>query len=68
MVWVWTSLLTRGVVFQWAGTIKTGRRFGIVQDGSSTYTPTPTYTNLFMDQAIELDEPCFRRYENEIMS
>ncbi len=26
MVWVGTSLLTRGVVFQWASTIKTGRR------------------------------------------
>ncbi len=39
MVWVGTSLLTRGVVFQWASTIKTGRR-SLVQDGSSTYTPT----------------------------
>ncbi len=26
MVWVGTSLLTRGVVFQWASTIKTGGR------------------------------------------
>ncbi len=26
MVWVGTSLLTRGVVFQWASTINTGRR------------------------------------------
>ncbi len=26
MVWVGTSLLTRGVVFRWASTIKTGRR------------------------------------------
>ncbi len=28
------------VVFQWASTIKTGRRSGLVQDRSSTYTPT----------------------------
>ncbi len=26
MVWAGTSLLTRGVVFQWASTIKIGRR------------------------------------------
>ncbi len=26
IVWVGTSLLTRGVVFQWASTIKAGRR------------------------------------------
>ncbi len=26
MVWVGTSLLTRGVVFQWASTLKTGGR------------------------------------------
>ena len=32
MVWVGTSLLTSGVVLQWAGTIKT------------TYAPAPTYT------------------------
>ncbi len=42
--------------------------FGLVQGGSSTYTLTPTYTNLFINQAIELDEPCSRRYETEIMS
>ncbi len=39
MVWVGTSLLTRGVVFQWAST-KDWSQVGLVQDGSSTYTPT----------------------------
>ncbi len=67
MVWVGTSLLTRGVVFQWASSIKTDRRSDL-QGGSSTYRQTPTYTTLFIDQAIKLDEPCSRRYETEIMS
>ncbi len=41
---------------------------GLAPGGSSTYTPTPTYTTLFLDQTIELYEPCSRRYETEIMS
>ena len=41
---------------------------GLAQDGSITYTPTPTYTNLFIDQAIELDKPCSSRYETEKLS
>ncbi len=35
IVWVGTSLPTRGVVFQWASTIKSDR---LAKDGSSTYT------------------------------
>ncbi len=38
MVWVGTSLLTCGVVFQWASTIKTGRR--------SDYSKTVQYIHL----------------------
>ena len=41
---------------------------GIAQDGSSTYTLTPTYTYLFIDQAIELDKPCSSPYETEKLS
>ncbi len=38
MVWVGTSLLTRGVVFQWADTIKTGSRSDYYKTG-----PVPTH-------------------------
>ncbi len=52
MVWFGTLLLTRGVVFQWASTKKTGRRseVGIVKHGSSAYTATPTCTTLFIEK------------------
>ncbi len=33
-----------------------------------TYTPTPTFSTLLIDQANELDEPCSRPYEMETMS
>ncbi len=69
MVWVGTSLPTRGVVFQWASTIlKDCPKAGLAPDGSSTYTPKPTCTNLFIDQAIELGKPCSSRYETEKLS
>ncbi len=38
MAWVGTLLLTRGVVFQWASTIKTGRR-------SDWYKAGPIHTH-----------------------
>ncbi len=59
MVWVGISLLTRGVVFQWASTIKTGRRSEKHKMGP-VHTPH-TNTTLFRDQAIELGNPCFSR-------
>ena len=67
MVWVGPSLHTSGMVFQWASTIYTAQ-VGQVQDRSSTYRPTPTYTTLFLDQAIKLDEPCSSHYETEKLS
>ncbi len=41
---------------------------GLAKDGSSAYTPTPTYTNLFIDEAIELGKPCPSLYETEKLS
>ncbi len=41
---------------------------GLAQNGSNTFTPTPTYKNLFIDQAIELDKPYSSRYETENLS
>ncbi len=69
MVWVETSLLTRGVVFQWASTIKTGRRSDWYKMGPvHTCTHPHLYTNMFIDQAIELDKPYNSRYETEKLS
>ncbi len=52
MVWVGTSLPTRGVVFQWARTIKTGR-------GSDWHKTGPVHTlehlhDLVVRASIEL--------------
>ncbi len=57
--------IARGVhvFYYWASAIKTGRMWDKHKAGISTCTSTPTYTTLFIGQAIELDELCSSRYK-----
>ncbi len=52
MVWVGTSLLTRGVVFQWASTIMTGGR----SDYHKT-VPVHTHQHLHTRPCSETSKP-----------